>query len=217
MQVWNGMHRIQAAQKRQAIYVCMVSRWGGDRMIDYADIIRQTVTMPQVLHTYGFSVGRFRRMPCPLHDGVKNNFAYKDRTYHCFVCGKSGGVIDFVMDFFHLSFQDAIRKMNTDFALGLEIDGNIPDEKQKELKRQAYLRWKERERRQNELKLLYTAYSAAYDKYVALDIIKMWDAPKGPYDEITPQYAYACQHIDAAWEEVQDAAERLREFEKKER
>lgn len=185
-------------------------------MIDYADIIRQSVTIPQILHAYGFHGNRHRRIPCMLHGGEKNNFSYKDHTYHCFVCGKSGGVIDLEMDLFGLPFQDAMRKINNDLALGLDMDSPVSDEKQKELARQAYQRRKEQKRRQNELKQLYTAYHAAYDKYAALDIIKLWDAPKGPYDEITPQYAYACQHIDAAWEAVQDAAERLREFEKKE-
>lgn len=185
-------------------------------MVDYADIIRQNVTMPQLLHSYGFDLNRrYRRIPCPLHNGEKNNFAYKDRTYKCYVCGKSGGVIDFEMDYFGIPFQDAMRKINVDLSLGLDLDSPITDEKQRELNRLAYQRRKERERRQNELKRLLTAYHAAYDWYAALDIIALWDAPKTPEDEITPQYAYAVKHIDAAWEEVQAAAERLREFERR--
>lgn len=186
-------------------------------MVDYAEMIRDIVTIPQLLNAYGYPRGRYRRIPCPLHQGEKNNFAYRDRSFKCFVCGKSGGVIDFEMDLFGLPFQDAMRKINNDLALGLDMDGSISDEKQKELARQARERAEERKRRQDAQKRLYTQYYAAYDKYAALDIIVQEDAPDGPYDDVTPQYAYALKHIDAAWEAVQDAAEALREFEKKER
>ena len=186
-------------------------------MTDYAEQIKSSVTMQQAIEHYGFTVNRAHKILCPFHSDKRNScHIYKD-GYKCFSCGAHGDVIDFVSRYFNLSFMDSVKKMNDDFSLGMEIGGTLTDEQKREANRQAYKRRQEQKRRQNELKRLYTAYSAAYDWYAALDIIKLWDAPKGPYDEITPQYAYACQHIDAAWEDVQDAAERLREFEKKER
>lgn len=138
------------------------------------------------------------------------------RGWYCYVCNRGGSTIDFVMGLFNLDFHDAIRKMNRDFELNLPIDDPLTDAEQREANKQAYKRRQEQKRRRNEQKRLYAAYNAAYDKYAALDIIARDEAPGGPYDEISPQYAYAVSHIDAAWEAVQDAAERLREFEKKE-
>ena len=188
-------------------------------MTDYAEQIKSTLPMRSVCSHYGIDVNIRNKALCPFHQDQKPSLhVYPgQKGWFCYVCGRGGSVIDFVMGLFNLDFHDAIRKINADFDLHLPLDNPLTDAEQKEANRQAYQRRKERERRKNEYKRLYTAYSAAYDWYAALDIIKMWDAPEGPYDEITPQYEFACKHIDAAWEEVQDAAERLREFEKKER
>lgn len=185
-------------------------------MIDYTESIKSSITMRQCVEHYGFEVNRAHKILCPFHSDKNNSCHIYQSKYKCFACGSHGDVIDFVSNYFNVPFIDAIKKINLDFSLGLPIDKQITDEERKEANRQAYKRRQEQKRRQSELKRLYTAYHAAYDWYAALDIIMLWDAPKGPYDEITPQYAYACQHIDAAWEAVQDAAERLREFEKKE-
>ena len=183
-------------------------------MIDYADIIRQSVTMPQLLHAYGYPNGRFRRIPCPLHDGEDNNFSYKERSYRCYVCGKSGGVIDFVMDLFGLPFQDAMRRINEDCALGLDMDGPISDERQRELSRLAYQRRKERKRIQNERKRLYTVYHAAFDRYRMLEDMAEKNVPQRAADGFSDEYVYAVTRLDAAWQDVEDAADKIYAFEK---
>lgn len=186
-------------------------------MTDYADIIKQSVPMDAVLRQYGL-LGRTqtRRIPCPIHCGQKNNFSFRDFRYKCFVCGASGSTIDFVMQYRNLSFVDAMKEINDMFGLGYPIgeEHHEPTEAEREAQRKAERIRKERIARQNRLKLLCTAYDAAMDKYAALDIIVQQEAPAGPYDEITERYAGALKHIDAAWEEVQYAAARLREFEK---
>jgi hypothetical protein len=168
---------------------------------------------------YGIPINGHNKALCPFHADQKPSMHIYpgNRGFYCYVCNKGGSVIDFVMGLFNLDFHDAIRKINSDFGLHLPIDSPLTDAQQQEADRQAYIRKREQERRRNELKTLCTAYSAAYDKYAALDIIMRDEAPKGPYDDISPHYEFACKHIDAAWEEVQDAADRLREFERKER
>ena len=39
--------------------------------------------------------------------------------FHCFGCGASGSVIDFVMRLFDLNFRQAVLRLNADFQLGL--------------------------------------------------------------------------------------------------
>ena len=187
-------------------------------MTDYADLIKQTLTMEQVLRRYGFSTrSRTRRIPCPLHHGEKLNFAYKARTFKCYVCGAHGTVIDFVMQLFNIPFSDALRRLNDDFDLGYPIGQSVPSAAELEAVRKANEARAKRIGRETRLKQLCTAYDAAMDYYAALDIIVTHDAPQRPCDAISPQYEYALKHIDAAWDTVQDRAAAIRKFQMEER
>lgn len=185
-------------------------------MRDYAERIKAEISMQAVCDRYGIEVTRNHKALCPFHkDSRPSMQIYASRRgWYCFVCGKGGSVIDFVMEYFGLSFLDAVRKMNDDFSLGLDIDKKLSEGQRRAAAAEARKRAEEMKRRRDEKKRLYAAYNAAYDKYAALDIIVRDEAPKGPYDEITERYAEALKHIDAAWEEVQEAAAKLREFEK---
>lgn len=186
-------------------------------MIDYADTIKTSVTMRSVCSHYGIEVNRHHKALCPFHSDSKPSMHVYDgqKGWYCYVCNRGGSVIDFVMGLFGMEFFDAMRKINSDFNLNLPMDMPLSDAEQREANRAAYIRRQEQKRRQNEQKRLLTAYNAAYDWYAALDIIKQMDAPQGPYDEVTEQYAYALKHIDSAWERVQYAAEQIRKFEQK--
>ena len=86
---------------------------------DVAGEIRDRVTMEEVLQFYGCDTAPNGRIPCPLHNGHDKNFAYKDRSFRCFVCGRNGSVIDFVMELFGLTFPQAVIKISSDFRLGV--------------------------------------------------------------------------------------------------
>ena len=75
------------------------------------------ITMPDILSMYNVRQSTRRRIPCPLHDGVKKNFSYNDKYYICWSCGAKGNVIEFVMEMFGLDFPGAIRKIECDFNL----------------------------------------------------------------------------------------------------
>ena len=75
--------------------------------------------MEDVLCHYGFPTSINGRIPCPLHNGKDNNFSYKDHYFKCFVCGRGGSVIDFVMALFGINYQQAILRINQDFSLGI--------------------------------------------------------------------------------------------------
>ncbi len=48
---------------------------------------------------------------CPFHSEKTPSFSVSQekQIYHCFGCGKGGGVISFIMEIENLSFQDAVR------------------------------------------------------------------------------------------------------------
>lgn len=90
-----------------------------------AERIKELVTMDNALLHYGFAPSRYGRIPCPLHNGRDKNFSYKKNSFKCFVCGKSGSVIDFVMELYGLNFRQATLRIDKDFGLG--VYGDKPD------------------------------------------------------------------------------------------
>lgn len=63
-----------------------------------------------VAERLGFQVTRHKCL-CPFHDDhhASMSFSIKRNTYRCFVCGASGGPIDFVMKYLRKDFIDACR------------------------------------------------------------------------------------------------------------
>ena len=74
----------------------------------------------------GVTVPPHGRVPCPLHRGQHRSFAVYDKSWRCYSkCGTGGDVINFVQRLFgYGSPIEALRRLNNDFRLGLEIDGS---------------------------------------------------------------------------------------------
>ena len=90
-------------------------------MVDYAEIIKSTVPMPEVAERYtGQRIVR-NRIRCPMHNGTDRNLRIYPKSYYCWVCHAAGDQIQFVQSVLGLSFQDAMRRINDDFGLGLPI------------------------------------------------------------------------------------------------
>ena len=83
-----------------------------------ADIIRDSVTMSDVLSAYGISLGKRGRIPCPIHQGHnQSSFSYNKTQFQCFNCGAKGGVIEFVKDYLECDFEKALSEFNRLFRL----------------------------------------------------------------------------------------------------
>lgn len=182
-------------------------------MLDYANLIKRSVTMPQILELYGYSPKRGHRIPCPIHNGEKLNFAYKEHGFNCYVCGAHGDVISFVMQLFGLGFMDACKKIDTDCNLGLNVGGTLDADKQAEAERVSMMLRAKHELREAERKRVQEAYHAALDRWVELDMAIRNGKPRTPYDDLTEQYAYAVKNIDAAGAALDEAEINLWEFE----
>lgn len=117
-----------------------------------AEAIRQRLTMREVLHRYGFELERSGFMPCPFHREKTPSFGVYDegRKWKCFGCGKQGGVIDFVMELYHIGFLQAVIRIDNDFALGLG-GKSIPREEAEQFTR----RRQEKDRRGKEFERVY--------------------------------------------------------------
>ena len=174
--------------------------------------------MRQVAQYYGFKVSsKTSKMICPFHNDAHASMQVypSDGGYFCFVCNQGGDVIDFVQRLFGLDFMDACKKMDQDFNLHLNI-GETRSKEEREAAERAFQERMERKRRiEQRKKLLYAIYHAAYNRFTFLDILKRDKAPTGFDGDFSPEYVYACKHIDEAWEQVQEAASRIRQFEEK--
>ena len=87
-----------------------------------AQRVKESVRLADVLSLYHLQPDRAGFLHCPFHSGDRSPSlkVYPDQnTWHCFGCGKSGTVIDFVMEMERCSFVDALKKLDADFHLGL--------------------------------------------------------------------------------------------------
>lgn len=89
---------------------------------EIAEAIKGAITMAQVVECYGFHPDRSGFIQCPFHQGdhtASLKLYEGDGGWHCFGCGRGGSVIDFVMELFDLTFQQAVIRLSSDFHLGL--------------------------------------------------------------------------------------------------
>lgn len=86
--------------------------------------------MERVARFYGFEPNRHGYIRCPFHqERTASLKLYPDaKGWHCFGCGKGGSAIDFVMALLHLSYPQALMRLDSDFHLGLT--GARPDPSQ---------------------------------------------------------------------------------------
>lgn len=182
--------------------------------MDYANEIKSRVSMPEMMGRYGFELDRSGFCKCPLHSEKSGSFkAYPgSRGFYCFGCGAHGSVIDFVMQYFGLTFQDAISKINSDFSLGLPIGERISLRQRREMERRQRERQEERNREQIERERLEGEYWEAFDVWKKYDTNKREYAPKSPNEDFHPLFVEAVKNIDRASYELSVAEMRLKDY-----
>ena len=79
--------------------------------MEIADI-KQNLSIVQVLEHYGIKPDNNNQIRCPFHDDDKPSCKiYLDtNTYHCFACGKTGDVIQFIQDKENCTKHEALKK-----------------------------------------------------------------------------------------------------------
>lgn len=182
--------------------------------MNFADEIKQRISMIEMLQYYGIETNRANFCRCPFHQEKSASFkAYPGtRGFYCYGCHESGSVIDFVMKFFGLSFGDAIKKINEDFSIGLPIGERISLRQRREMERSQRERQEERNREQRELERLDGEYWAAFDLWQKYDTNKREYAPKSPSEDFHPLYVEAIKNIDYASYLLDTAEMRLRSY-----
>ena len=184
-------------------------------MINYADEIKRAVPATELFRFYGFEInsGGFCKSPFAANDKTPSLKVYDGtRGWHDFSSGKGGDIIDFVREYFNLSFSDAQKKINEDMRLGFQIGEKLTREQQIEADRKAAERRRAQHEREMAFQRVLTAYHAALDRWIGLDIVKRENAPQSPSEPFSEEYAYAVKHIDAAAYGLDRATDALWQF-----
>ena len=182
--------------------------------MDFANEIRNRLDTQEVFSNYGLRPNRSGFVCCFSHNEKTPSMkVYKGNGgYHCFGCGAHGSIIDFVMQYFGLSFQDAISKINTDFSLGLPIGERISLRQRREMEHRQRDRQEERNREQKERERLEGEYWAAFDVWKKYDTNKREYSPKSPGEDFHPLFVEALKNIDHATYLLETAEMRLRDY-----
>lgn len=84
--------------------------------VDIVDLINRRVPLKKA--------GKDYKACCPFHQEKTPSFtvAPDKQIYHCFGCGESGNAIDFVMNFDHLNFQEAVETIASETGVSVVYD-----------------------------------------------------------------------------------------------
>jgi DNA primase len=145
-----------------------------------ADAIKQRVTMPEIAAKCGIPVNHQGFASCPFHhERTASLRVYPEmRGWHCFGCGNGGSVINFVMQFYEISFDAAVFKINYDFQLGLPLDKKIGIRERIALRAAEKERQAERERQAEIILQAEADYWYAFDLLLTANRVIRWYAPQ---------------------------------------
>ena len=155
------------------------------------DDIKELVDVPTAARTYGVEVHRGNMALCPFHRERHPSCKLYADHYYCFGCQAHGDVIKLVQELFGLRAIEAVKQINSDFALGLDLD-KPPDMEAVARRRREIAERKAEKARVEHMYDVLLRYFTLLDKY------KMCYAPKSPDDETDRRFVYALQNIGYA-------------------
>lgn len=110
---------------------------------DVFHTVKELIPLSEAVRLYGFTPNRSGFICCPFHNEKTPSLKlYQDGSFYCFGCGAHGTVIDFAALLFNLDSLDAVKRLNEDFALALDMDG--PPDREKIRQRRKTLEAKKR-------------------------------------------------------------------------
>ena len=89
--------------------------------------VKSMVSVKNVAEHYGLKINRNGMACCPFHKDRHPSMKVDDRHYHCFGCGAHGDAISYVASLYGIGQLDALRKINEDFGLGIDLGQKISD------------------------------------------------------------------------------------------
>ena len=155
------------------------------------DEVKELVDVPTAACSYGVEVHRGNMALCPFHRERHPSCKLYEDHYYCFGCQAHGDVIKLVQELFGLKPIEAVKQLNNDFGLGLDVDKPPDMEKVNRGRREIAERKAEKARIEH-------MYDVLLRYFTLLDKYKIRYAPKNPDDETDKRFVYALQNISYA-------------------
>ena len=184
-----------------------------------ASEIKSRLDTVRVFEFYGLQPDRKGFICCPFHnENTPSMKVYNGNGgYHCFGCGEHGGIIDFVMRYFNLTFSEAMKKLNDDFALGLPIGEKLERRKKLDMAKRAFIARRDREQKKEYETQLRTARETALDEWVRFDRQKTKFMPKNENEILHPLFVEAIINLPYAEHRLECAETELYLYETRNR
>lgn len=98
------------------------------RKINIVDVIRDYIPLTKKGKNY-FGI-------CPFHDDHNPSMSVSPdkQMYKCFVCGEAGNVFNFVKNFKHISYYDAVKEVGEKVGISINITSSKPKASDKDSK-----------------------------------------------------------------------------------
>lgn len=183
------------------------------------DKIKAAVSALDVCEKYGIEVNRAGFARCPFHAGGNERTPSMrvwrgDRGYYCFSCHASGDSIALAQGILGISFSEAIRRLDSDFNLGLNIGGRLSRNEQIRANKELWERRKAKEKVENEHRALIDEFNQAVAQIRQMEEAIDTDAPPDRDAEWSESFCYALATQSFARQRADEALEQLAEFEK---
>lgn len=162
--------------------------------------------MHDIMRQYGFEPKK-GFICCPFHSEKTPSMKIHDTWFYCFGCGEKGDVITFVRKLFGLSCSEALKKIDSDFMLGLY--GQLSFDEIRSAHYAAKAQKAKADKERAEKQHIEDEYWTAYNEYWRLKENKKQYAPKSSTEELHPLYVEALQKL-AHWEFELEYAENRR-------
>lgn len=153
--------------------------------------IKELVGVPSAARYYGLEVNKSSMAVCPFHNERTPSCKLYERNYYCFGCQAHGDVISLVQNLFGLTPIEAVRQINSDFGLCLNVDKPPDREDIQRVNRQkqeceAYQQWEN------------YAYKILNDYlWLMRDYAERY-APQNPNDIPDSRFVYSQHHLNYA-------------------
>lgn len=142
------------------------------RKVNIVDVIGEYLPLEQKGKNY-FAI-------CPFHDDHNPSMSIspEKQIYTCFVCGASGNVFNFVMNYENINFTEAVIKVASKAGINIDVKNKLPSKKVDDVNKKFYDMFDLTNKYyQNNIKSIYgkSAIKYLHDRKIDDDIINTFE------------------------------------------
>ena len=142
------------------------------RKVNIVDVIGEYLPLEQKGKNY-FAI-------CPFHDDHNPSMSIspEKQIYTCFVCGASGNVFNFVMNYENINFTEAVIKVAEKAGINIDVKNKLPSKKVDDVNKKFYDMFDLTNKYyQNNIKSIYgkSAIKYLHDRMIDDDIINTFE------------------------------------------